>query len=220
MVAQNTLLDLAGSLPLGVILVSGNRRVISLNQRAREITAKADSLTIRNNELSAALNGQTRKLGKLIANALRGETGGPNAMALFRDHSRWPLWLLVLPVESRCAAVVVSDPAWKPFPDGRVLADLFRLTPAECRLAALLMQGASLLEAGMALQITRYTARAHLKLIFEKTGVDRQSRLMYLLLSSPTSISVTGAEPRIPEALKSAPALHKNGTKRNKTAIF
>ncbi|HTM47202.1 MAG TPA: hypothetical protein VL285_00880 [Bryobacteraceae bacterium] len=219
MVAKNTVLDLAGSLPLGVILVSGKRRVISLNRRAREITAKADSLTIRNNELSVALNGQTQKLGRLVAHAIRGETGGPNAMALVRNDSRWPLWLLVVPVESRCAAVLVSDPAWKCFPDSRVLANLFGLTPAECRLAALLMQGASLLEAGMALQITPYTARAQLKVIFEKTGVNRQSQLMYLLLSSPASMSVIGAEPRLPDALKSAPALHKNGTKRNKTAI-
>jgi DNA-binding CsgD family transcriptional regulator len=218
MVAQNTILDLVGSLPMGVILVTDNRQVISLNRRAREVTEKADSLQIRNNVLSGMLSSQTCRLERLIADAIRGESGAPNSMALFRNTSDWPLWVMVVPVESHCAAVLISDPERKCLPNSQVLSGLFGLTPTECRLASLLMRGESLLEAARELNITPYTARAHLKVIFQKTGTNRQNHLMYLLLSSPAPISLDGLEVDLHEGLKSPAALHKNGNKRNKSA--
>ena len=42
--------------------------------------------------------------------------------------------------------------------------------------------------------ITAETARSHLKVIFEKTGTNRQNHLMYLLLSSPAPIALAGME--------------------------
>ena len=201
MVPQNTILDLVGSVPIGVILVSRNRQVISLNRRAREITDRADSLLIRDNLLVGVLSNHTDKLGKMLAGAMHGGCGAPNAMAIFRNCSNWPLWVLVAPVESHCVAVLISDPEWKCLPNYEVLNSLFGLTAAECRLASLLMQGVSVAEAARKLHITARTARTHLKVIFQKTGANRQNHLMYLLLSSPAPISLGGMEARFRDAL-------------------
>src|SRR5882724_180211 len=215
---QNTILDLVGSVPIGVILVAADRQVISLNRRAREITEVGDALVIRNNRLSSATSEQTGKLHKLIAEALRAENTEPRAMAIFRDSSNLPLWVRVAPLESHSAAVLISDPARKCLPDQQVLSSLFGLTRTECRLASLLMQGASLLKAARELNVTHNRARTHLKVLFRKTGANRQNHLTYLLLSSPAPISLAGVRARLPAVLKSPTGLHKNGKKRNKTA--
>lgn len=217
MIAQNTILDLVGSVPMGIIVVQRNRQVISLNRRAREITERADSLVIRNNALSGVESGQTSKLERLIAGAINGGNGSPNSMTIFRDSSNWPIWVLVVPLESHCAAVLISDPERRCPPSNQVLSALFGLTPTESRLASLLAQGASLLEAASELDITPQSARAYLKVIFQKTGANRQNHLTYLLLSSPAPISVCGMEAQFTEAWKTAPAWNKNGKKGNKS---
>ena len=72
---QNTILDLVGSVPIGVILVGANRQVISLNRMAREITRAGDALEISNNQLFAAAgvrrNGITTSMTSRIAHSLR-----------------------------------------------------------------------------------------------------------------------------------------------------
>jgi len=61
---------------------------------------------------------------------------------------------------------------------------LFQLTPAETALAIQLANGLSLEEAAEALNIRRNTARAHLRSIFSKTGVRRQTELVRIFLNS------------------------------------
>ena len=68
------------------------------------------------------------------------------------------------------------------------MRQLFDLTPAEAALALLLANGLSLDEAAEQLNIRRNTARAHLRMIFSKTGVTRQTELVRTLLNSVISL--------------------------------
>jgi DNA-binding CsgD family transcriptional regulator len=61
---------------------------------------------------------------------------------------------------------------------------LFDLTPAEASLALALADGLTLDQAAERLKIRKNTARAHLRAIFAKIGVTRQTTLVRLLLSS------------------------------------
>jgi len=65
-----------------------------------------------------------------------------------------------------------------------VFRRLFGLTPAESRLAGILMKGKSLAQAAEELDSSIATVRTHLKRIFSKTGTCRQPQLVYLLLTS------------------------------------
>jgi DNA-binding CsgD family transcriptional regulator len=65
-----------------------------------------------------------------------------------------------------------------------ILRDKFGLTPAESRLALRLVSGESLQTAASALDITYETARTVLKNIFAKTGTDRQTQLVGVILSA------------------------------------
>ena len=67
---------------------------------------------------------------------------------------------------------------------GEVLVRLYGLTHAETRLIGLLGRDFSLDDTAAALGIAMSTARTHLQRIFEKTGTNRQSELMKLVLSA------------------------------------
>jgi len=64
---------------------------------------------------------------------------------------------------------------------GQLLADLFHLTHAECRLAEQLAGGASPEQCALVLGNTLHTVRSQLKSLFRKTGTSRQAELVLLL---------------------------------------
>lgn len=74
------------------------------------------------------------------------------------------------------------DPGRQSQMDPVRLAALFSLTPAECRLANLLVRGLDVNEASALLQISHHTGRTQLKSIMHKTGVNRQTALQRKLL--------------------------------------
>ena len=67
---------------------------------------------------------------------------------------------------------------------------LLGLTNKETRLALCLANGRSLQESAADIGITLSTARAHLRAIFSKTGIDRQSRLVRVILRSVAALGV------------------------------
>ena len=79
------------------------------------------------------------------------------------------------------ALEMVNDPDSKPTADLAVLMAQLRLTRAEAALAALMTGRANLTEAGQSLGIARAIARDRLKVLFLKTGVNRQAELIRLI---------------------------------------
>jgi DNA-binding CsgD family transcriptional regulator len=80
-----------------------------------------------------------------------------------------------------CACIV--DPAERPVLGGQLLAELFRLTPAEARIAGELLGGRDVGEISDRLAIARRTVRVHLSRILEKTDTRRQGDLIRLLMN-------------------------------------
>lgn len=68
--------------------------------------------------------------------------------------------------------------------DGPVDLAHFGLTAAEMRLAKFLLQGRSLADAAVELDIAYETARTHLRAVFTKTGTHRQAELVARLLDA------------------------------------
>ncbi|TNC11408.1 helix-turn-helix transcriptional regulator [Methylobacterium terricola] len=104
-------------------------------------------------------------------------------------RERRPLILRVLPVIEAArspflgasALLLVTDLEAERRPDPALLAQVFGLTTAEARLAAILAGGAALDEAADTLGIAVETARSHIKAVFAKTGTGRQGALVALL---------------------------------------
>jgi DNA-binding CsgD family transcriptional regulator len=113
----------------------------------------------------------------------------PASPILVRRTAKPPVVLRVLPVDGAArsvflgarATLILSNLTPRAAPDPGLIGQAFDLTPAESRLAALLATGTSIASAAEHLRISRETARNHLKTIFSKTGVHRQSELVTLV---------------------------------------
>jgi DNA-binding CsgD family transcriptional regulator len=86
-------------------------------------------------------------------------------------------------------AIFLRDPDTLAEPAHDIARQLFDFTPAEAHLAIELLNGLSLDEAVARLGILRNTGRAHLRAIFSKTGVARQSELVRVLLNGVMGLS-------------------------------
>ena len=114
-------------------------------------------------------------------------------LAVSRSFSKHPLQVIVHPLYSSelllenrsCAVVMIIDPDRKPIAPAAALQILYGLTPAESRLAELLLQGNELSTCAELLGNSIAGARVRLKSIMRKTNVSRQSELMRLFVGFP-----------------------------------
>jgi DNA-binding CsgD family transcriptional regulator len=194
-------LEALNRLPLGVVIVDERCATLAVNRSAEEILQAAEGLAVQAGTVRAATHRETEALRRLIKGAVLAadgvgtESGG--ALTLPRPSGARPLEVLVAPLRAdsellgerrAAAALFVRDPeALTDVPEER-LRRLYRLSRGEARLAAALAQGNSLEEAARALGLSTNNARAYLKRIFDKTGVNRQVELIRLLLVGPAQL--------------------------------
>lgn len=183
-------------LMIAAVVLDENGNVIDCNPMAKAIVELGDGLRITGNQLEATYATDNRKLQRLVREALARKPqsiGVIEAMSVSRPSGKVP-WGVVVQAMSPdqwtegkhrpCVAVFVRDAEGKAHPPVKLAQQLFQLTPAETALAIQLANGLSLEEAGEVLNIRRNTARAHLRSIFSKTGVRRQTELVRIFLNS------------------------------------
>jgi DNA-binding CsgD family transcriptional regulator len=185
---------------LGVILLDHDGRVLLMNRSAEAIVRKKNGLTAQSDGLHAGLPHETAALCGLIRGAIQtslGRVAHPGGgMTISRAFGARPLNVLVTPAAQKAirvdvgtaAIVFVGDPEVREETDADLLSLFYGLSPAEAKVAALLVQGKSVKEVSEGLRVSLNTARTHLKRIFEKTGTRRQAELMRLILQSPVSL--------------------------------
>ena len=83
-------------------------------------------------------------------------------------------------------------PHYSPTVDMQLLTTIFGLTPAECRVTLLLMEGYSVKEIAFKNQVQQDTVRTQMKAVFQKTEVRRQSELLKLLSNLPKQSATLG----------------------------
>ena len=123
-----------------------------------------------------------------------GQTAGLRTMQAAFHRTESPYKRIPWDLEGKqrpSVAVFVRNAEGKVDPPVRLAQQLFQLTPAETALAIQMANGLSLEEAAELLGIRRNTARAHLRSIFSKTGVRRQTELVRLFLNSVAWLSAT-----------------------------
>lgn len=181
---------------IGTLILDSRQQVLESNQAACELLAAGDGLFLLDGCLQASVRRDDLALQRLIAQASRERQGGgpqvAEAITLARPSGRAALGVVVQslpgrnPAEGKQAqvAVFLRDPEQTASVPQQSLRQLFGFTPAEAALAAQLANGLSLEDASLRLNISRNTAKAHLRSIFGKAGVNRQSELACVLHSS------------------------------------
>lgn len=185
-------------LPRGVLLVDARLAVRFANRYAEEVLAAGDGLRVEQGALVAARPETTAALRRLVAGAAAPQAREPRAaggyLALARPSLARPLELMVSPLTPELAPVAAGRAVAALFlvdPERRVelpleaLRQLYGLTPAEARLAALVGEGLGLPEVAARLGVCRETAKSNLRAVFAKTGTRRQAELVRLLLTGP-----------------------------------
>lgn len=187
-------------IPLGVIVVDGYSRILAANRKASEILVENDGLSSERDGLHASTHIQTASLQKLVACTAETSKGCGShpggVLSLRRPSLKDPLLVRVVPLSSHthlvghsqaAAVIFVSDPCARTALSH--LASLFNLTTAEERLACKLLDGQTLDEIAIELQVSRNTVATQLKSIFQKTSTRRQADLIRLLLRSVATIT-------------------------------
>jgi DNA-binding CsgD family transcriptional regulator/PAS domain-containing protein len=181
-----------------VMLTDAFGRVSEANGLARAILAEGDGLVIRDGVLRAARSDDSGKLARLILEAAGGVDGltfirKSGVMQVARPSCRRPLALVVSPTRntvspsgrSHAVTIAFADPERAPEADADLLARLYGFTAREAAVAALLLKGCSPKEAADEFAMSENTVRTHIRHVFEKTGVERLSDLVRLLMQGP-----------------------------------
>lgn len=184
-------------LMVAAIVLDEKGIVVDCNLRAKAILDLSDGLRVVGRQLEATHGPDNRKLQRLVREALTCKVapavGIIEAMSVSRPSGKVSWGLVVQAISPDqwtegkhrpSVAVFVRDTEGQAHPPVKLAQQLFQLTPAETALAIQLANGLSLEEAATALNIRRNTARAHLRSIFSKTGVRRQTELVRLFLNS------------------------------------
>jgi len=186
-------------LSIGIILVDIYGWPVFINEQAEAMLAEGNGLSITRHGLKTSTHKNTQLLHKLIFNATQAvpRTGG--AISVSSPKATQAVNILVSPINnekeflfnidsSKTAAAMFFGITGKQFDFSiEVLRRFYGLTHAEARLAAELANGKSMETIAEKFSLSKNTIRSQLKSCFHKTGVNRQTELVKLILSDPAA---------------------------------
>ena len=174
--------------------------VVDRDTRVRHLNAAATDLMVRNPQIAyrgGKLFFSDGRIHSAFQQAVRIAACAPGrASALRMPLGKESGEILVAPLHPRhgatagwdipLALVMIAGPAQDEKSIAWRMQQLYRLTPAESRVAAMLALGASVEEIAKTRRVSEATLRAHLRSIFGKTGTRRQAELVNLALRGTT----------------------------------
>jgi DNA-binding CsgD family transcriptional regulator len=178
-----------------VIFLGGKGEVRLMNKPAEEMVKRKDGLLLSRGKLSANVYAESAALRTMVAGATRTGNGtgfsAGGTILISRTKGR-PISVTVAPLrefnpiasQQPAAVLFISDPDQRVEVPFDMLQRCYGLTPAEARLAMVLLEGQSLKQASETCSVTHNTAKSQLKSVFWKTDVKRQGELIRLLLNS------------------------------------
>jgi DNA-binding CsgD family transcriptional regulator len=187
-------------LPMGVLVVGSDGAVVQTNRAAQTLLARHNGLRVEKGHLTAGKPEQTAAMSALVKAALESR-GGPahgGAMRLPRASDQRAYQVYVIPLGAEAvserepqAVVFVSDPSLKIETTPEILERVYALTPAEARLAKVLLSGRSLGECAADAGTSIHTVRSQLRQLLVKTGSRGQADLLRILLTAGICVACT-----------------------------
>lgn len=180
-------------LPFGIVVVSSSG-VMFANRAARSIHEAEDGLIIDRRLHTPFPADALRSLLADACTAAREGGGYVSSLSVPRPSGQrdFLITACALPcapaaapgvtTDDAQAVVFICNPEHRPAVPGRILSDLFGLTPTEAEVAGALAQGQRTDEIAQNLSIAPTTVAFHLRNLFWKTGTHRQADLIVLLL--------------------------------------
>lgn len=187
------MLDATEQFAVGTILLDADFNVLKLNEVAASILAEDDGLSMTGGRITLAHVAQDKEFRVLLEDVRAGQNPPRRLFTIERMSDRPELTAVVqlVPVHSfmqsasnPVVAIFLTDPARSRVIEGAVVSKLFSLTPTEGNIAAGLANGLSVSELAQRMGISENTGRAHLRSIFPKIGIKRQTQLVNIIHAS------------------------------------
>jgi DNA-binding CsgD family transcriptional regulator len=188
------LLDLVDEIPGFAVIVDEAARPMLLNAAAKAFLERMHGLAVVNGVLVCGSPRDTCRLHEAISAVLRraDRHRSGESVVIGREACDAPIALQVAALQhpgvdaegrpTALAAVFGASVAHSDALEGCLR--FYGMTPAEIRLAAMIVDGRQLLEVARELHITWNTARTHMKRIYAKTETHSQVALVRLLTTS------------------------------------
>lgn len=189
--------DVTDSWPCALLVLDKHARPLIMNRAAEKLVHDQNIFCPNLERLSPTGLKAASKFHEMVANAAssRSFVNGSQtseAMIIPRRNHRVPVWVVVAPPSRKLRPVVCQEveialvyiylPELVGTLQETMLKTLFGLTPAEQRLALLILEGCRLDEAAERLGVSKNTVRTHMKNIYYKTKTECQTDLVRLLL--------------------------------------
>jgi DNA-binding CsgD family transcriptional regulator len=194
-------------IPVGVVVVGSGGAVVQTNRAAETLLARRDGLRVERGRLTSGVPEHAAVLSALVKAALetRGSParGGTTRIPRAAEQRAYqvhvvPLAAEAVPEREPQAAVFISDPSLKMETTPEILERVYGLTPAEARLAKVLLSGRSLGECAADTGTSIHTLRSQLRQLLVKTGARGQADLLRILLTAGICIACTAPRERCP----------------------
>lgn len=182
---------------VGLAVIDRSGHLMIANCTAEQILAARDGFELTANGevcFSKHVDPSLQQLVRHIDSTHSSEAAPKSAfVAVTRPSGKRPITVLVRPARGEslssshaapAALMVLLDPEFSVDAAEAQLRELYGLTSTEARLAKLLMDGKTVEECCSGLGVRSSTVRMHVRNLFHKTGVRRQSQLISLLLKS------------------------------------
>jgi DNA-binding CsgD family transcriptional regulator len=179
------------------LLVSPDNQIIYANPQAEGLLADGTVIRSRNGRLTATAHNNDEQMSALIRETSGRTDARPQndgIMSLPRMYGQ-SLSVLVAPFRlvlhgqpAAGAIIFIRDPD-RSITAKASLGALFKLTPTEARIAESLANGKTIAEIAAAHRASLQTVRKQLKIIFAKTGTNRQAQCVALILRSIVTIA-------------------------------
>ncbi len=186
---------------LGVLLVDDIVRVRFASSIARAVLDEGDCLCISNNRLTARDAAENAALRTHMDELLSARVASGSQLRITRESGLAAVTLHMRSVARgtfRGVVVAVDRPEGAKI-SPRALRELFDFTRCEAALAILILNGATLKDAAVELDVSLEGLRTRLKGIMRKTNTHRQSDLVRVMLggsSTPAGMRPTTAHGR------------------------
>ncbi len=181
-------------LAIAAILVEQGGRATVLNRTAEQLLSRGSGLRLSGARLGAADRYDDRAFQEVLRGVLAApQEGLSHAISISREEGERNLGVVVTGRKFRslitsrpenCAIVFARLAEVVTEGDVTLFQELFSFTKAEARLAVGLASGMRLEDVEQQLNIRHNTARAHLRSMFSKAEVGKQSELIHLLINS------------------------------------
>lgn len=188
-----TLTELLDAKGTAIIQLDDKGRIHDLNDRGKLLLREGKVLYDRKGYLLATRPRQNQRLQKLIARAIPSrESIGEGGSATFSRWPKPPLFVQAHPVQAPAdeprtwptsALILISDLPIRPNINPKIAAETLNLTDMESRVAVMLAGGKTVSVIAEELNRKESTIRHHVKRMFVKHNLTRQSELIDLVRS-------------------------------------